>query len=154
LNHRIARPDIQALAKVNGPLRLSLFDQHDLAEITSPDYPGERLIVCRNPARAEERGRKRRELLEATEKAPQAIQIRVRRKRRPLKGAAAIGEAIGAVLNRKKMAKHFTRTISDENFALTRNDATITAEARLDGVYVLRTTMPQAELDAEATVRS
>jgi hypothetical protein len=147
-------PEIQALAKENGPLQLSLFDQRNLAEITSPDYPGERLIVCRNPALAAERARKRGELLEATEQALQAIQIRVRRKRRPLKGAAAIGEAVGAVLNRKKMAKHFTRTITDADFTFTRNDATIATEAKLDGVYVLRTPLPQAELDAEATVRS
>jgi hypothetical protein len=85
--------DIQALATDDGPLQISLFDQRDLAEITSPDYPGERLIVCRNPALAAERGRKRGELLEATELALRAIQTRVRRKRRPLKGAAAIGEA-------------------------------------------------------------
>ncbi len=111
-------------------------------------------IVCRNPALAEERARKRGELLDATERALLAIQARVRRKRRPLKGAAAIGEAVGAVLNRKKMAKHFTRTITDGDFAFARNDAAIETEARLDGIYVLRTPVPQAELDAEATVRS
>ncbi len=147
-------PDIQVLAKDDGPLQLSLFDQRDLVEIASPDYPGERLIVCRNPALAEERARKRGELLDATERALLAIQARVRRKRRPLKGAAAIGEAVGAVLNRKKMAKHFTRTITDGDFAFARNDAAIETEARLDGIYVLRTPVPQAELDAEATVRS
>jgi hypothetical protein len=147
-------PDIKALATDDGPLQISLFDQRDLAEITSPDYPGERLIVCRNPALAAERGRKRSELLAATELALQAIQARVRRKRRPLKGAAAIGEAVGAILNRKKMAKHFTRTITDADFSFARNDAAIAAEARLDGIYVLRTPVPQADLDAEATVRS
>jgi hypothetical protein len=140
---------------------MSLFDERDLAEITSPDYPGERLIVCRNPALAAERARKRGQLLDATEQALLAIRARVRRKRRPLKGAAAIGEAEpaplkngGAVLNRKKMAKHFTRTITDADFTFARNDATIAAEARLDGIYVLRTPVPQAELNAEATVRS
>lgn len=147
-------PAIQALATADGPLQLSLFDQRDLAEITSPDYPGERLIVCRNPALAEERARKRGALLNATEQDLLAIQARVRRKRRPLKGAAAIGEAVGAVLNRKKMAKHFIRTITDADFTFARNAATIAAEARLDGIYVLRTPVPQAELDAEATVRS
>ena len=147
-------PDIQALAADDGPLQISLFDQRDLVEITSPDYPDERLIVCRNPALAAERARKRGELLEATELALRAIQTRVRRKRRPLRGAAAIGEAVGAVLNRKKMAKHFIRTITDDDFTFTRNDATIAAEAKLDGVYVLRTPVPQGELDAEATVRS
>src|SRR5205807_1254246 len=83
--------------------------------ITSPDYPDERLIVCRNPALAAERGRTRGELLEATELALRAIQTRVRRQRRPLRAAAAIGEAVGALLNRKKMAKHFTRTITDDD---------------------------------------
>jgi len=147
-------PDIQALASDGGPLQLSLFDERDLAEITSPDYPGERLIVCRNPALAAERARKRGELLDATEQALRAIQTRVRRKHRPLRGAAAIGEAVGAVLDRKKMAKHFIRTITDTDFSFARNDATIAAEARLDGIYVLRTSVPQAELDADATVRS
>jgi hypothetical protein len=147
-------PDIQALARDDGPLQMSLFDQRDLAEITTPDYPGERLIVCRNPALAMERARKRGELLDATKKALLAIQERVRRKRQPLRGAAAIGEAVGAVLNRKKMAKHFTRTITDTEFIFARNDAAIAAEARLDGIYVLRTSVPQAEFDAETTVRS
>jgi hypothetical protein len=147
-------PDIQALAKDDGPLQMSLFDQRDLAEITSPDYPGERLIVCRNPALAAERARKRAELLDATEKALLAIQARVRRKRKPLKGAAAIGEAVGAVLNRKKMAKHFIRTIADTELTFARDDAAIAAEAQLDGVYVLRTSVPQAEFDAKTTVRS
>jgi hypothetical protein len=147
-------PDIQALAADDGPLQISLFDEHDLVEITSPDYPGERLIVCRNPALAAERARKRGELLEATEQALRAIQTRVCRKRRPLRGAAAIGEAVGAVLHRKKMAKHFTRTITDDDFTFARNDATIAAEAALDGVYVLRTPVAKGELDTEATVSS
>jgi hypothetical protein len=147
-------PDIQALAADDGPLQISLFDQRDLVEIASPDYPGERLIVCRNPALAAERSRKRGELLETTERALQAIQNRVRRKRRPLRGAAAIGEAVGAVLDRKKMAKHFSRIITDDDFTFARNDTTIAAEAKLDGVYVLRTPVPRDELDSEATVRS
>jgi Transposase DDE domain len=147
-------PDIQALAADDGPLQISLFDQRDLAEITSPDYPAERLIVCRNPALAAERSRKRRELLAATELALRAVQMRVRRKRRPLRGAAAIGEAVGAVLNRKKMAKHFTRTITDDDFTFLPNRLTIAAEAKLDGIYVLRTPVPKGELDTEATVRS
>ena len=147
-------PQIQALAADDGPLQISLFDERDLAEITSPDYPGERLIVCRNPALAAERARKRGELLDATELALHAIQTRVRRKRRPLRGAAAIGEAVGTVLHRKKMAKHFTRTITEDDFTFARNDATITVEAKLDGVYVLRTAVPKTELDTEATVAS
>jgi hypothetical protein len=147
-------PDIQALATDDGPLQLSLFDERDLAEITSPDYPGERLIVCRNPALAAERARKRGELLDATERHLLAIQARVRRQRRPLRAAAAIGEAVGAVLNRKKMAKHFARTITDTDFTFARNNAAIAAEARLDGIYVLRTSVPQTAFDADATVRS
>jgi hypothetical protein len=147
-------PEIQALAADDGPLQISLFDERDLVEITSPDYPGERLIVCRNPALAAERGRKRGELLAATEQALRAIQARVRRKRRPLRGAATIGEAVGAVLNRNKMAKHFIRTITDNDFTFARNDAAIAAEAKLDGVYVLRTPVPSDELGTEATVLS
>jgi hypothetical protein len=147
-------PDIQALAADDGPLQISLFDERDLVEITSPDYPCERLIVCRNPSLAAERGRKRGELLELTERALRAIQARVRRQRRPLRGAAAIGEVVGAVLHRKKMAKHFTRAITDDDFIFARNEATIAAEAKLDGVYVLRTPVPKSELDCEATVRS
>jgi len=147
-------PEIQALAADDGPLQISLFDERDLAEITSPDYPGERLIVCRNPALATERGRKSNELLEATEQALRAIQTQVRRKRRPLRGAAAIGEAVGVVLHRKKVAKHFTRTITDDDFTFTRDDTAIAAEAKLDGVYVLRTPVPKSELDGEATVLS
>jgi hypothetical protein len=131
-----------------------LFDERDLVEITSPDYPGERLVVCRNPALAAERGRKRGELLEATEQALRAIQTRVRRKRRPLRGAAKIGEAVGAVLHRKRVAKHFIRTITDGDFTFARDDAAIAAEAKLDGVYVLRTPVPKSELDSEATVLS
>ena len=147
-------PQIQALAADDGPLQISLFDERDLAEITSLDYPAERLIVCRNPALAAERGRKRGELLDATEPALRAIQARVRRKRRPLRGAATIGEAVGAVLNRNKMAKHFLRTITEDDFTFARDDAAIAAEAKLDGVYVLRTPVPKDELDTEATVLS
>jgi len=147
-------PDIQALAADDGPLQISLFDQRDLVEISSPDYPGERLVVCRNPALAAERARKRGELLEATERTLQAIQTRVRRTRRPLRGAAAIGEAVGAALQRNKMAKHFIRTITDDDFGFARNDAAIALETKLDGVYVLRTPVPNSELDTEATVIS
>ena len=147
-------PDIQALAADDGPLQISLFDERDLVEISSPDYPGERLVVCRNPALAAERARKRGELLEATERTLQAIQTRVRRTRRPLRGAAAIGEAVGAALQRNKMAKHFIRTITDDDFGFARNDAAIALETKLDGVYVLRTPVPNSELDTEATVIS
>jgi hypothetical protein len=147
-------PAIQALAADDGPLQLSLFDDRDLAEITSPDYPGERLIVCRNPALADERARKRLDLLEATERDLQRIQDRVRRGRNPLKGASAIGEAVGAVLGRRKMAKHLVRTITDSDFTFARDPLSIDTEARLDGLYVLRTNLPEEILDAPATVRT
>ena len=145
-------PAIQALAAADGPLQLSLFDERDLAEITSPDYPGERLIVCRNPALATERARKRLDLLAATERDLAKIQERVRRGRNPLRGAAAIGEAVGAVLGKRKMAKHFTRTITDHDFTFQRDTAGIAAEAKLDGIYVLRTNLAAEALDAPATV--
>jgi len=146
-------PAIQALAQ-GGPLQLSLFDERDLAEITSPDYPGERLILCRNPALAVERARKRNELLDATEAELRRIQQRVRRPRYPLKDVAAIGQAVGAVLGRRKVKKHFRVTISDRDLSFEREEAAIAAEARLDGIYVLRTSLPQARLDAAGTVRA
>jgi hypothetical protein len=147
-------PQIQALAAEGGPLQPSLFDERDLAEITSPDYPGERLVVCKNPLLGGERTRKRQELLEATEKELRRIQARVERVRKPLRGAAAIGQAVGAVLGRRKMAKHFTITIADDNFSFCRNHAAIAAEAALDGIYVLRTNLPTEQSDAAATVRA
>jgi len=147
-------PAIKALAVEGGPLQPSLFDERDLAEITSPDYPGERLVVCKNPLLAEERARKREELLEATETDLRRIQARVGRARKPLRGAAAIGQAVGAVLGRRKMAKHFTTTITDDGFSFSRNDAAITAEAALDGIYVLRTNLSAEQSDAAATVRA
>jgi hypothetical protein len=103
-------PAIRALAAEGGPLQASLFDTRDMAEITSPDFPGERLVVCKNPLLAAERGRKRDELLATTEKDLARIQARVRRPRRPLRGAAAIGAALGAVFGRRKVAKHFNVT--------------------------------------------
>jgi Transposase DDE domain len=147
-------PQIQALAAAGGPLQPSLFDERDLAEITSPDYPGERLVVCKNPLLGGERSRKRQELLEATEKELRRIQARVERPRKPLRGAAAIGQAVRAVLGRRKMAKHFTITITDDSFSFCRNDAAIAAEAALDGIYVLRTNLPAEQSDAAATVRA
>ena len=147
-------PAIKVLADEGGPLQPSLFDQRDLAEITSPDYPGERLVVCKNPLLAAERARKRQELLEATEKDLRRIQARVERSRKPLRGAGAIGQAVGAVLGRRKMAKHFTTTITDDSFSFTRNHAAITAEAALDGIYVLRTNLSVEQSDAAATVRA
>src|SRR5271168_2979771 len=147
-------PAIRALAAEGGPLQPSLFDQRDLAEITSPDYPGERLVVCKNPLLAGERARKRQELLEATGKELRRIQVRVERSKKPLRGAAAIGQAVSAVLGRRKMAKHFEITITDEGFGFSRNDAAITAEAALDGIYVLPTNLSAEQSNAAETVRS
>jgi DDE family transposase len=147
-------PAIKALTTDDGPLQLSLFDHRDMAEITSPDYPGERLVVCRNPLLAEERARKRDELLAATEKDLARIQARVQRLRNPLHGAAAIGQALGTVFGLRKVAKHFITTITDHSFSFTRNQAAIAAEAALDGIYVVRTNLPAAQADAAATVRA
>jgi hypothetical protein len=147
-------PDIKALAAADGPLQLSLFDDRDLAEITSPDFPGERLVVCKNPLLAEERARARTELLEAAEKQLSRIQARVQRAKNPLRGAAEIGKAVGAVLSQHKMAKHFQIEISDTAFSFTRRADAIAAEARLDGIYVVRTNLPAEQCDAAATVRA
>jgi hypothetical protein len=147
-------PAIQALAAEGGPLQPDLFDQRDLAEIASPDYPGERLIVCRNPLLAADRARKRSELLDATERALERLQARVRRTRQPLCGAAAIGQAVGAVLGRRKVAKHFRITIGDDDLSFARDDAAIAKEAALDGFYVLRTSVPAAVLGSADTVRA
>ena len=145
-------PAIQALAAENGPLQPSLFDQRDMAEIASPDYPGERLVVCQNPDLAAERARKRAELLAATEQELARIKAATLRERRPLRGRDAIALKVGAVLGRRKMAKHFRLTITDDRLSFVRDDAAIAQEAALDGFYVLRTSVPAATLDAEATV--
>jgi hypothetical protein len=147
-------PAIQQLAAAGGPLQLSLFDTRDMAEITSQDYPGERLVVCKNPLLAEERRRKRDELLTLTEADLGKIQARVRREKNPLHGAAEIGKAVGAVLGKRKMAKHFELTIADTTFDFTRKAAAIADEARFDGFYVLRTSLPAERADAVATVRA
>jgi len=144
-------PAIRGLVD-GGALQLSLFDDRDLAEITAPDYPGERLVVCRNPLLAEDRARKRAELLDATEAKLRPIQARVRRSRRPLRGADRIGLAVGAVINRYKMAKHFAITITDDDLTWTRKTDAIAAEAALDGLYVLRTGVPANALDATGVV--
>ena len=143
-------PAIQALAADNGPLQLSLFDERDMAEIASPDYPGERLIVCRNKALAAERARKREELLAATEAELAKIEARVQRG--TLQGADKIGLKAGAVLGKRKMAKHFQMTVADACFSFARNEASIQKEAALDGFYVLRTSVPAGTLDAAAVV--
>jgi hypothetical protein len=145
-------PAIQALAADDGPLQLSLFDTRDMAEITSPDYPGERLVVCRNPALATERARTRDELLAATEADLQHIKERVERERNPLHGKDKIGLKVGAVLGRRKMAKHFNLTIGDTTFSFARNQISINSEAALDGFYVLRTNVPAETLPTDAAV--
>ena len=147
-------PAIKQLAAAGGPLQPSLFDDRDMAEITSPDYPGERLVVCKNPLLAEERARKRAELLAATEKELARIAARVQRARSPLHGAAAIGQAVGAVLGRRHMAKHFQIGITDDTFSFAQNPLSIAAEAALDGIYVVRTNLPAEHSDAAATVRA
>ncbi|HET6745801.1 MAG TPA: IS1634 family transposase [Candidatus Limnocylindria bacterium] len=146
-------PAIKALVD-GGALQLSLFDERDMAAITAPEFPGERLIVCRNPDLARERRRKREALLAATERDLTALAAAVARRRRPLSGAAAIGLKVGAVLDRHKMAKHFELTISDDRFSFARKTREITAEAALDGLYVVRTSLPAATLDDVGTVRA
>ena len=143
-------PAIRRLMADDGPLQLSLFDEQDLAEITSDDFPGERLIACRNPALAGDRARKREDLLAATEKLLAPIAARVAAGR--LTGSAAIGAKAGEVINKYKMAKHFDVTITDHSLTAERNQARIGEEARLDGIYVIRTPLPAAELDAAQTV--
>jgi hypothetical protein len=147
-------PAIKQLAAAGGPLQPSLFDDRDMAEITSPDYPGERLVVCKNPLLADERARKRAELLAGTEKDLARIAARVQRARQPLRGAAAIGQAVGAVLGRRHMAKHFQISIADDAFSFAQNPLSIAAEAALDGIYVVRTNLPAAQSDAATTVRA
>ena len=148
-------PAIQALAADNGPLQLSLFDERDLAEISAPElFPGERLIVCRNRELAAERARKREELLAATERDLSRIQAQVQRKRSPLRGAAEIGMAVGAVLDARKMAKHFAVEIRDSHLSWQRRVDQIEEEARLDGIYVIRTSVPAEHLDAAETVQA
>jgi hypothetical protein len=147
-------PAIRQLAAEDGPLQLSLFDSRDMAEISSPDYPDERLVVCRNPLLAEERRRKRDELLALTEADLRKIEARVSRAKNPLRGAGEIGRAVGAILGKRKMAKHFALTITDDALGFTRKPAAIAEEARFDGFYVLRTSLPAEQADACATVRT
>jgi hypothetical protein len=143
-------PQIATLAADDGPLQMSLFDTQDLAEISHPDYPGERLIACRNPALAAERARKRQDLLQTTEKDLARIAARVGRG--TLTGADKIGEAYGKVVGKYKMGKHFHRTITDTTFTYARDHAGIDAQARLDGIYVLRTSVAAQILDPAAVV--
>ncbi len=144
-------PQIHALVEA-GRIQLDLFDERDLAEITAPAFPGERLVVCRNAALAAERARKREDLLAASERALSRIALATRR--RPLRGRAEIGLEVGKVIDKHKMAKHFEITITDESFTYQRREQAIAAEARLDGLYVIRTNLPQETMGAEALVQS
>ena len=139
-------PQIKALVEA-GAMQLSLFDTQNLVEIHSPDFPGERLVCCHNPALAQERARKREELLAATEKDLAKITAAARRDKRPLRGKDAIALRVGKVINHHKMAKHFRTEITDDSFTFTRKHDQIAAEAALDGIYVLRTSLPTDTLD-------
>ena len=136
----------------DGALQLSLFDEQNLFEISHPDYPHERLVCCHNPALADERARKRAELLAATEKELQTIAAATRRARRPLRGQDTIALRVGKVRNKFKMAKHFDLDITDDAFTFTRNKESIAAEAALDGIYVLRTSLPEHTLAQDDVV--
>lgn len=146
-------PAIKKLVE-DGSLQLSLFDERDLAEISSPSFPGERLVVCRNPLLAEERGRKRRELLEATERELAKIEAAVRRERRPLRGQGKIGIRLGRVANRYKVEKHFQVDFTDTSFSFKRIEENIAAETALDGIYVIRASVSSEHMDSEELVRS
>ena len=144
-------PQINTLVEADA-LQLSLFDEQDLFEITHPDYPGERLVCCRNPALAEQRTRKRDDLLAATEKELAPIAAATQRDKRPLRGRDTIALRVGKVINKFKMAKHFSITITEDSFTFTRNQHDIAAEAALDGIYVLRTNLPAHTLDHDDVV--
>ena len=150
----LKRPAIRSLVEA-GDVEMSLFDERDLVEITSDAYPGERLMVCRNPLLAEDRARKRQEMLEATEAVLEPIAAATRREKRRLKGADKIGERVGKVIGKYKMAKHVTWSIDDDGvFTYQRDEASVAAEAKLDGLYVIRTSLPASELDDPGTVRA
>ena len=146
-------PAIQELVK-GGALQLSLFDDRDMASITSPDFPDERLIVCRNADLAAKRAHKRQELLAATERDLARIQAAVARKRNPLRGTADIALAAGAVIEKHKMRKHFDLAFTDTSFSFERKTAEIAAEAATDGIYIVRTSLTEEVLGDAATVRS
>jgi len=144
---------IQKLA-TSGQLQMSLFDQTDLVEIAHPDFPGERLIVCFNPLLAEERARKRPELLAATEKQLEKIAAATKRRKRPLRGKQNIGLRAGRILNRHKMGKHFQLRIEEDSFHYHRKTANIEREETLDGIYVIRTSVKKEVLSSEQVVAS
>jgi Transposase DDE domain len=146
-------PAVKALAE-DGVLQLSLFDDTNLAVIAHPDFPGERLMACRNPALAAERTRKRQELLEATEADLATVAAAVARERRPLRGQDKIALRVGRIINAHKMAKHFELTITDTTLGYTRKTTEIAAEAALDGIYVVRTSVGATTLDAGGVVEA
>jgi hypothetical protein len=146
-------PAIKALL-AEGAIQPTLFDETSMAEITHPDYPGERLIACYNPFLAAERARKRGELLDATEAELQKIDQATRRARRPLRGKDKIALAIGKVIDKKKVAKHFITGIRDDGFTWRRDEQKINEEAALDGIYVIRTSLPAAVLGTGGAVES
>jgi transposase len=144
---------IQKLA-TGGHLQMSLFDQTDLVEIAHPDFPGERLIACFNPLLAEERARKRPDLLAATERQLDQIVAATKRRKRPLRGKQNIGLRAGKILNRYKMGKHFQLRIEDDSFHYERKTANIEREQSLDGIYVIRTSVPKEALSSQQVVAS
>ena len=146
-------PAIRKLVE-SGTVQMSLFDRTDLVEVNSDAYPGERLMVCRNPLLAAERARKRDDLLQASERLLDPIAAAVQRPRRPLTGQDKIALRVGKVIGRYKMAKHFDLEITDSSFRYRRKPDSIAAEAALDGLYVVRTSLPASALDATETVRA
>ena len=138
----------------HGAIELSLFDERDLAEVSSPDFPGERLVVCRNPLLADRRARKRTELLEASEKKLDVIVAATQRKKRPLRGKDKIGLRVGKVLGKYKVGKHFVLDISDKSFSYQRDEAKISEESSLDGIYVVRTSVQPDVISSEDAVRA
>jgi transposase len=145
-------PQIAMLADERGPFQTSLFDERNLLEMQSEHFPGERLIVCRNPLLAEERARKRTELLAATEADLAQIATAVARTRNPLRGELEIALRVGRVVDRFRVAKHFELSITDSRFTFRRKQAQIDAEAALDGIYVIRTSLPAEQMDGNAAV--
>jgi len=146
------RADTIKKLAAEGCIQPSFFDERDLAEITSPNFPGERLVVCRNPLLADERTRKRQALLEATEKQLDRIVAATRREKRPLRGKDAIGLRVGKVIDKRKVGKRFILTIEDDRFDYRRDDAKIAAESSLDGIYVIRTSVDAESMPAENAV--
>jgi Transposase DDE domain len=146
-------PQVKALVR-DGDLQLTLFDQADLAEITSPEFPGERLVACMNPFLEAERARKRESLLAATEADLEKIAAACARARRPLRGQDAIAVRADRVLRRRKVAKHFAIDIGEDHLRYARNQDSIAAEAALDGIYVLRTSVAASDLDSTGIVSS